>query len=161
MRVSSRTEPQTRWLRKGPLAMKTAADCATAAGRVLCGSSPSVPQRCLCLHCHRTCTHTHTYKRVPNLHVQPPAHTQALYASACGWRLAAGRCSPQGLDVSFLLDTLVTLIKRACVGDNAVVMKLSTASHTRVMDWTSVCVYDWMYLRGKRGKVGGRAGRSR
>ena len=99
-------------------------------------------------------------KRVPNLHVLPQAHTEALYACACGWRLAAGGWqmlsagSGRRLPVKHLLDTLVTLLKRACVRDFAVVMKLSTASRTRVMDWTSVCVYDWMCLRVQRGRAG-------
>ena len=66
--------------------------------------------------------------------------------------LSAG--SGRGLPVKHLLDTLVTLLKRACVRDFAVVMKLSTASRTRVMDWTSVCVYDWMCLRVQRGRAG-------
>ena len=77
-----------------------------------------------------------------------------------GWRLAAGGWqmlsagSGRRLPVKHLLDTLVTLLKRACVRDFAVVMKLSTASRTRVMDWTSVCVYDWMCLRVQRGRAG-------
>ena len=66
--------------------------------------------------------------------------------------LSAG--SGRGLPVKHLLDTLVTLLKRACVRDFAVVMKLSTASRTRVMDWTSVCVYDWMCLRVQGGRAG-------
>ena len=150
MRVSSRTEPQTRWLRKGPLGMKTAADCATAAGRVFCGSLA-------CAQCASTrlvftlSSHMHTH-----IHTQTHAQTHTLsltltyetrpefartasstHGSSVCWcvRLAAGGwqmlCAGSGrrLPVKHLLDTLVTLLKRACVRVYAVVMKLSTA-HT-------------------------------
>ena len=140
MRAPSRTEPLTRWLRKGPLAMKTAD------------------------------IHTQTHAQTPTLSLTLTYETRPEFArsassthgsSVClcvrmaagGWQmLSAG--SGRRLPVKHLLDTLETLLKRACVRDFAVVMKLSTASRTRVMDWTFVCVYDWMCLRVQRGRAG-------